>query len=68
MILIADAGISASLGIPDFRSKGTGLYSILDHLGLNDSTQRMKATMLLHSIIPSCTFESQTNTFRLSST
>ncbi|KAI5284511.1 NAD-dependent histone deacetylase sir2, partial [Ascosphaera acerosa] len=28
--------ISTSLGIPDFRSKSTGLYSKLEHLGLND--------------------------------
>ena len=28
--------ISTSLGIPDFRSKGTGLYAKLEHLGLND--------------------------------
>ena len=28
--------ISTSLGIPDFRSKDTGLYSQLEHLGLTD--------------------------------
>lgn len=28
--------ISTSLGIPDFRSKDTGLYSQLEHLGLSD--------------------------------
>ncbi len=28
--------ISTSLGIPDFRSKDTGLYSKLEHLGLSD--------------------------------
>lgn len=28
--------ISTSLGIPDFRSKDTGLYSQLQHLGLSD--------------------------------
>lgn len=28
--------ISTSLGIPDFRSKNTGLYSQLGHLGLSD--------------------------------
>lgn len=28
--------ISTSLGIPDFRSKDTGLYSRLEHLGLSD--------------------------------
>lgn len=31
-----NAQISTSLGIPDFRSKDTGLYSKLAHLGLSD--------------------------------
>jgi NAD-dependent SIR2 family protein deacetylase len=38
IVLMVGAGISVSAGIPDFRSPGSGLYSILERKGQSDPT------------------------------
>lgn len=73
IMVITGAGISTSLGIPDFRSQDIGLYATLEELGLEDPQQVFDIELFRHDptifysvakrILPETTNFSPTHSF-----